>query len=107
MDSEKVVLNGQNWSVFKFSTIVKLKAKGVFSVVQNTKPVKCEDEKAWEEKDCKAQEIIVSRIRIASIFVSSISNTGLGELPQLSYKVAGQNTRPAPAITLELQFREA
>lgn len=70
MDGEKIIFNGQNWTIFKFATIVKLRSKGVFAVVSNNVPQKFEteeDKTIWVDQDSRAQEIIVSRLAASQI----------------------------------------
>lgn len=59
----------RNWSTWKFQIKVSLKAKGYFEFIDGTKQKPKEGSldyeknlKKWLEADCKAQEIIVSRL---------------------------------------------
>lgn len=61
---EYIVLNGKNWASWKFQISVILKSKKLYGVVtgDETKPENADSVQVYEEKDCKAQEIIVTRV---------------------------------------------
>lgn len=67
MDTHIVKLSSvQNWNTWKFQVRVHLKAKGLFDVVDKKELKPGEEDvnayKRFMEKDCKAQDVIVSRL---------------------------------------------
>lgn len=58
-------LDGENWAVWKFQTSVILRSRGLYDIVtgENLKPDSgTADIEKWIKGDCKAQEIIVTRV---------------------------------------------
>lgn len=64
MDVKGIILNGGNWPAWRLQTSIVLKARDLFEVVSSPKP-QTEDKSTlekWEDKDKKAQELIILRI---------------------------------------------
>lgn len=57
-----VKFNGENWLTWKFQVEIALKSKGYYEIVNGTKERPVVDTTDWDNKDAKAQEIIVSRL---------------------------------------------
>lgn len=62
MDHRYVVLNGRNWAAWKFQMTVILKSKKLYKIVTEGDPLEKKNLESWEDKDNKAQELLVTRV---------------------------------------------
>lgn len=57
-----VRFNGENWTLWKFQIEITLKSKGYYGIVGGTITKPATNATEWENKDAKAQELIVWRL---------------------------------------------
>ena len=57
-----VKFSGKNWTTWKFQIQVILKSKGYYDIVTGIVPRPLQDTTEWDNKDAKAQEVVVTRL---------------------------------------------